>query len=913
MTTDYEKQEQARQIQREEEWREAGAERSKERREKQIKRSGLSTTTSANSMIEDAIPLVVAELEKRIAVEDAKAKGVDKKEWYEHIADTFLNLKGEKVPVVQLSLMADVALRTCLDAVGHIWTYNATIVNVGRAYRIQRYNEIMGRIPGMKKELGRLRVAAAKRHSQLHKRIEYVHEQAMKRGFDIDNYFKEWDEVRCRMIGSLLVDAVQLGSNVIEIRPRDKDVLIEDPKTGKKRKVTRFENVMSLTDEAAERLRVSNETLDGAASLYGPMISPPVQYPNAFGPYMDANTTYQVPMVKKVWNPDHQKAIDEAVSKGTMDGCLRAINRIQVTPYTINEWVLDAVKWVKAEKPDSDLEKFPALDYIPVPEKIDPDEFKKLSKDQQIAHGQSITDARKANLEVVASLKVVGTSLDEAGKLVGECFFLPHQFDKRGRVYHTSNFGHHNADWMRGLIIFWNKGAITKDNVEFLKLALANAWGDGDNKKIDKASFKDRIAWVDENVEKIKRCGNNFQASFNFWSKADDPFQFLAACRDYYMWDKHGDGYETGLPIGLDATNSGYQHYAAANRNRKDAKSVNLLKGSADVPPEDLYVECLHVAQRMMQEDIDTRLPAIIAKNPKSEEGKDAKKDLTVAKQLQAWGGLTRKICKRPVMTWGYSSRRYGFSDQLRTDWIKPITKKLKSPTKQLLHPLTGEEVTEHPFGEDEGFHMATYLAGVLENAIEETVTSARDGQRFFKMCAKALAKENKHFKFTTPLGFPMEQFYREADKRTRQRVYLTDKETRLEKKQAKADVMVFTDKVKMPKSENAVSPNIIHSMDATHLMKTVLLLDDHDVTDIMVVHDCFATTIDNVETMYLCVRKAFRDLYSDYCLYTDVLNQTIAQLDHPETADLPSLESVRTKEAELDLDEVMESPYAFS
>ena len=83
---------------------------------------------------------------------------------------------------------------------------------------------------------------------------------------------------------------------------------------------------------------------------------------------------------------------------------------------------------------------------------------------------------------------------------------------------------------------------------------------------------------VDENAAKILRCGNDYKASFPFWSKADDPFQFLAACRDYYMWDKHGDGYETGLPIGLDATNSGYQHYAAASLNKKDGKSVNLLE-----------------------------------------------------------------------------------------------------------------------------------------------------------------------------------------------------------------------------------------------------------------------------------------------------------------------------------------------
>ena len=144
----------------------------------------------------------------------------------------------------------------------------------------------------------------------------------------------------------------------------------------------------------------------------------------------------------------------------------------------------------------------------------------------------------------------------------------------------------------------------------------------------------------------------------------------------------------------------------------------------------------------MIKYDISTRLPLIIAEDPKSDEAQEAKKQLVAAQQLEAWGGLTRKIVKRPVMTWGYSSRRFGFADQIRTDWMKDITKKLKSPKKKLLHPVTGKEVTEHPFGKDEGFFVTVYLAGVLQRAIEATVSSARDGQMFFQACARALARE---------------------------------------------------------------------------------------------------------------------------------------------------------------------------
>ena len=898
MTDDYQK-EQSRQLEREAKHRAEGAARSAEKREKQIKRSGLSTTSAAHKMKEKALESVVEELKRFIDVEDAKPKGCDKKEWYPLLADTWTNIRGEDVPVMDLFEVADTALITCLDAVGHQWTYNAAIVYVGRAYKMTRFSCIMRRDQEGRRNLARLEKAAKERSSNLQSRIKYVEKTAAKRGFN----FEDWDETKCRMIGSLLIDAVQLGSGIIEITKADKEIW--DKKT--KRRKTVDEKILSLTDEASVSLRIANETLDGLSSRFGPMTSPPIQYPTTIGPYLDVRTAFQVPMVKKVWNPEHQKAIDTAVASGQMDGPLRAINRIMVTPLTVNEWVLDAVKWVKEEKSGMELEKFPVLDELPVPERKNSASFNKLSKDEQIAYAQSIKEAKKSNLEARASLRVVGGSITDAEELVGMTFYLPHQFDKRGRIYHTSNFGHHNADWMRGLIVFDNKGAITKDNVQYLQLTLANAWGNG----VDKESFTERQNWVQQNIEKIRRCGNDFKASFPFWAQADDPFQFLAACRDYYLWDKNGDGHETGLPIGLDATNSGYQHYAAASFNKTDGVKVNLTKSSPDLPPEDLYVACMLKAQQIIEDDINTDLPARIAADPKSEDAQDAKRSLTAAKQLQDFGGLTRKVCKRPVMTWGYSSRRYGFADQIRSDWMKDLTKKLYYG--KLVHPVTGEKVTKHPFGADEGFYAAIYIAGVLQTAIERTVTSARDGQNFFQRCARACARENKHFKFTTPLGFPMEQFYRVPDERRQQRVYLTDKETRKVKKQAKAEVQEFTDRVKMPKSENAVSPNIIHAMDATHLMQTVLLLDDNDVTDIMVVHDCFATTIDNVETMSLCVRKAFRDLYTDYCLYTDVLKQTIEQLEDPDNADLPTVFDKGSDDGLLDLEEVLGSEYAFS
>jgi DNA-directed RNA polymerase len=54
----------------------------------------------------------------------------------------------------------------------------------------------------------------------------------------------------------------------------------------------------------------------------------------------------------------------------------------------------------------------------------------------------------------------------------------------------------------------------------------------------------------------------------------------------------------------------------------------------------------------------------------------------------------------------------------------------------------------------------------------------------------------------------------------------------------------------------------------------TVLQCKDKGLTDIMVVHDSFATNIADTRTLSLATRQQFIDLYHDYCLFEDILAQ---------------------------------------
>ena len=185
-----------------------------------------------------------------------------------------------------------------------------------------------------------------------------------------------------------------------------------------------------------------------------------------------------------------------------------------------------------------------------------------------------------------------------------------------------------------------NGKPLGESGLSFIALQVANS---GDFEKVSKKSFDDRLKWVTDNESKVLAVGKSFKDSYDIWSKADCPFQFLAACREYYLacqMDNHED-YVSGLPVGLDGTNSGIQHYAAASRSSADGVLVNLIPGEA---PRDIYQA---VADRVNELIKDCDEP-----------------------EAKLWRdyGVGRKTVKRNVMTFGYSSEQYGFANQIMED-----------------------------------------------------------------------------------------------------------------------------------------------------------------------------------------------------------------------------------------------------
>ena len=143
---------------------------------------------------------------------------------------------------------------------------------------------------------------------------------------------------------------------------------------------------------------------------------------------------------------------------------------------------------------------------------------------------------------------------------------------------HLSNVG---SDLCRGMLTFSEAKPLGKRGLYWLKVHLANFAGK------DKMSFDDRANYVDDNIENVRECARDPFSGNEWWMELDDPFQGLATCREivHALDSGNPETYMCSLPVHMDGSCNGLQHYAAIGRDTVGGKAVNLLEGDG---PEDV-------------------------------------------------------------------------------------------------------------------------------------------------------------------------------------------------------------------------------------------------------------------------------------------------------------------------------------
>jgi DNA-directed RNA polymerase len=489
-------------------------------------------------------------------------------------------------------------------------------------------------------------------------------------------------------------------------------------------------------------------------------------------------------------------------------------------------------------------------------------------------------------LAVAKTLRIATACAD------ADAIYFPYQLDFRGRIYAIPSFNPQGNDVTKGLLTFAKSMPINDGlSAGWLAIHGANVWG------YDKASLEDRIGWVEENQDKIIASASD-PLGQTWWHGADKPWQFLAFCFEWAGFCEEGYGYMSSLPVALDGSCSGIQHFSAMLLDQEGGRAVNLLPAKT---PADIYqAVCDRVVFKLR--NVANELGSTIAEaiSPTPTKGGKKTEAITVATveaiaeadgwsdPLIALGWLAmqpdRKMTKRQVMTLPYGSTIYSCRTYT-TEWYKDKV----------------EELGVDPFKSDMGFTAANYLSGLIWDAIKEVVNGSRTAMDWLQQCAKIVASEQLPVYWTTPVGFIVMQQYKNMLSR---RV-----KTKLGDSVIKLSLQEEQDTIDKRRMANAISPNFVHSMDATHLMMSVCYATDNGVSDFAVIHDSFGTHAANVNMLGACLREAFVDLYSETDVLSDFREQIIRQVDPEHAGDVPPVPEKGT----LDLNEVRGSDFFFA
>jgi DNA-directed RNA polymerase len=607
---------------------------------------------------------------------------------------------------------------------------------------------------------------------------------------------------------------------------------------------------LKASPEVLQFLNDKNELSEILQPWLLPMIVPPYIWTDgADGGYR----THRMPFIKKATFEECQQ-ISESHDFSTV---YKAVNAIQNTAWKINRVVLDVLMYYWISQTETvalpgRIEK----EVLPLPcLKEEVDEFKKTHEKEWLNWKKENTAAYTHNENNKSKRVTVVRKIWMAHKLRNEEeLYFPHNVDFRGRVYPVVPMLNPQSDDLgKALLKFACGEEIGEDGERWLKIHLANAYG------IDKESIDDRLKWTDENTELILKVAEDPHEIRSFWETADSPWQFLAACFEYknYLDSGLGAKFVSDLPVGFDGTCSGIQHFSAILRDEVVGASVNLVPQDK---PADVY--------QQVADSVNEKLK--VSDNPLA----------------RRWmGKVNRKLVKSQVMTLPYGATFYGMQDQLR----EYISKQdMKGNTIITIEP--GEEakkVTKQ---------LIIFITRIIWESIEETLTSTVKAMDWLKSIAKICSDNDMHLEWETPAGFHVKQLY---FKRKSYRIDTNFNSIRIQRQ-----LQNLTDELDKRKQCTSFSPNMVHSMDAAHMMNTVNRLVNKGINDFSMVHDSFAVHIGHATTLANELRETFIEQYKDG--FIELFHKQLEQYTGLELPKPPKL-------GNLDINQIRHSDYFFN
>lgn len=596
------------------------------------------------------------------------------------------------------------------------------------------------------------------------------------------------------------------------------------------------------------------ESHDAAVEIVSPdrmpcLITPMDWTSNTDGGFYSPELRSRTPLIKANYT-DRKRS--DLYDKADMPQVLSAINAMQRTGWRINARVHDTMKYIWANNlecgmPRSEPFEFPTCPITRDVTAADIPEGSELAthfadwKGQMREIHTMEKDRRSKNLALLRTMRLANELA------VHDTFFYVYQTDFRGRVYATaSGLNPQGTDHSKGLIEFANGKPLGDTGFRWFLINGANKFG------YDKASYDDRVAYMYENAAKWLAAGTDPIANRSVWTDADKPFQFLAWCfefADAMAMDDHRE-FVSHLPVGLDGSCNGLQHFSAMLTDSVGGAAVNLIPSDL---PADIYQRVGDVCYAKLKASDD---PA--AKN-----------------WLWMLGdSMPRSLPKAPVMTLPYGSTQQACTSTT-FKWLK--------------------EKATREFPENTAFRQSVFLTPILWESIGEVVIAARAAMTWIQDCSSVISKAGHDIEYTSPIGFPVLQ---------RKMKYTSKQiETQIGGR-LRIRIGTNTNKIDTAKQRQGSSPNLVHHADATHMMMTINACEAAGIDDFAMIHDDFGTHACDAGAMQKIISETFVDLHANHDILAD-----FKQI-HEDTHDivLPDLPA----RGSLDIQDVLKSDYFF-
>jgi DNA-directed RNA polymerase len=671
-----------------------------------------------------------------------------------------------------------------------------------------------------------------KRTKNVRHRMTVYKMQAEKNGIS----WAEWGVGSREQVGMYLLELLsRVGMIDIDQQPTDAD--------GKRLRAA-VHNMLHvhLAPDVRDALTELTDLMAVTNPVYGPCVEPPRDWTNFWdGGFHTAEMRRVHRGLVKV-----RGYARELVEDTPMPIVLAAVNALQRTAWAVNTRVLDVVRQcgdfgevvTAAEKPKPPVPQW--LGSGVSKEDMSPEEMREFLTWKSAMRDWHL-DRRLRGAK--AGRYYSATRIGQAFRDCPALYFV-YFADSRGRLYPlTYGLNPQGSDLQKALLHFAvGKPLHTEEARRWFLIQGANKWG------FDKAALDDRVAWHEDKHELLMAIASDPVNNLE-WQKADCPLQFLAWCLEYADWKIDPYGFESRLPISMDGSCNGLQHFSAMLRDKVGGQAVNL---TANTVMEDIY--------RRVAERAAARMTADPGLNE-------------LGKRWLAHG-ISRSVVKRAVMTTPYGVTK-------RSAVMYVIEDYLKTGAAPCFEPL-------------EYYAAAQTLMNYAWPAIGDVVVKAREAMDWLKQAATAILKQDKEreiISWVTPSGFVSTQAYYDVEEhRIRTRLH------------GEIKLMVHTesDEPSTSMHSSGLAPNFVHSMDAAHLHITSAAAKDAGIDSLAMIHDDYGTHAADAETLYKLIRSTFVHMYERFDPIMDF-------------ADVYPCAGSPPAKGELQLDEVLRSHFFFS